>query len=68
VPSKLKQVPPSSTTIQPVALQPSLQTSDIFGDRHTRILRPCDLPGPKMGLDRYYVVICGQEVGIFYSE
>jgi hypothetical protein len=59
VPSKLSQLAP---------LQLISYGSATFIRRYSHIIHPCDLPGPKLGIDTYHVVICGQEVGVFYAK
>jgi hypothetical protein len=48
-------------------MQPTLASLG-FGQRYSRIISPTNLAGPKVGIDTYYVVIRGQEVGIFYGR
>lgn len=57
--------PPSSASSSSNPLQ--LPPAGGFARRYTRIVHPNDLAKPKIGINTYYVVMCGQEVGIFYS-
>jgi hypothetical protein len=57
--SKLSQLAPS---------QLMSYSSAIFIQYYSHIIHPCNLPGPKLGINTYHVVICGQEVGVFYAE
>ena len=38
-----------------------------YARRYSRIICPSNLARPKIGIDAYHVVVCGQEVGIFYA-
>lgn len=80
LPKALQQ--PSQSQHLPTPLQPEKPLSDSirtplteallaslgFARRYNRIVHPSNLAGPKVGIDTYHVVICGQEVGIFYAQ
>jgi hypothetical protein len=61
----------SKVPLKPSQLAPSqliLYGSATFIQHYSRIVHPRDLPGLKLGINTYHVVICGQEVGVFYAE
>ena len=67
---KLQQsMPPQAVplSLAPSSSNPLQSLRRTFAHRYTRIIRPEDLVGPKIGIETYYVVLCGQEVGIFFS-
>jgi hypothetical protein len=67
-PKPLQPTPLSLKTPQPMPLASPSKDVAVFAQRFNRIVQPSDLPGPKVGIDTYHVVLCGQEVGVFYAQ